>query len=320
MAQAVEVLQRAVDEDVVPAVEVERRHLDLPVARAQAPALPVGVIVGMLQPIVKIRRDALVIGKKRREVLQWQEPVPFGELVRHGLVHHRVDRRAVGIAAHVAIGDRGHRPILREGLVERAALIGPTVVIIGRGHRRNDGDQVWRLNRGGQELRRAWIGEAVHTYLAVRLRKAGGPLDGVVAVVGFVDEGIEEAVRLVLAAHVLRDDDVAMGGVEAGRGIDVRLRDVLVVGEPQQDDGIGTGLVRCKYVGAQNDAVAHRGGHVLLHRIGAGLAGCGRRRCQRCEQREQEEGGVLGEEPQPWGGVHRGPPSSGMLGDKPGGR
>src|SRR2546422_1715964 len=42
VAQAVEVLQRAVDEDVVPAVEVERRHLDLPVARAQAPALPVG--------------------------------------------------------------------------------------------------------------------------------------------------------------------------------------------------------------------------------------------------------------------------------------
>ena len=167
-------------------------------------------------------------------------------------------------------GEVADGPGLLEREREGAALVAPAVVVVRGGHRRRDRGQVRRLLGGGEPLGGADVGEAVHADLAARARQGGGPLDRVVAVLHLVPERVELALRGVGAAHVLDDDDVALGGVVGGRAVDVGLRRGLVVGQAHQDDRVGAVLPRAVDVGQQHGAVAHGGRHVelALHRAG----------------------------------------------------
>ena len=95
-----------------------------------------------------------------------------------------------------------------------------------------------RARVGQLQLGPAVVGATDGADAAVRPRQRGGPLDGVVAVlgvhvVGAVEAGLELAIGGVSAAHVLDDVDVsALGQLpapldEAG----------LVVGRPLHDGG-----------------------------------------------------------------------------------
>ena len=65
------------------------------------------------------------------------------------------------------------------------------------------------MGRGGGPLRVAEVGLARHAHAPVAPRPARRPLDGVVAVVDLVPEGVPLALGAVLAAHVLDDAGVA---------------------------------------------------------------------------------------------------------------
>src|SRR5882762_7699741 len=115
---------------------------------------------------------------------------------------------------------------------------------------------------------------------------AAAHFDGVVTVVRLVSERVEEPIRLVLATDVLDDHDVAMRGVEAWRGVDVRLREVLVVGQPQQDHRKRARRGRREDVRAQDGAVSHGGRDVVRLRVGAAL---GSRCCPRWDRHSEGE-------------------------------
>src|SRR5262249_28005464 len=81
----------------------------------------------------------------------------------------------------------------------------------------------------------------------------GGPLHGVVPVVRLVPERVELALRLVAAARVLEDDDVAVR-----REYYARVRRGAVVGRALQEDGELSGRVGPVHVRDELHAVAHR--------------------------------------------------------------
>ena len=139
LTHPVEVLQGAVDEDVVPAVKVQCWNGNLVIARANAPPLPVGIVVWVSQPVKEVGCHARVFGMQWWKVFEGQKPVPLGELVLDGLVHLGVQRTAIGIAPNRAVGDGAHGPVFGEGLVEGSAFVGPSVMVIGRRHGRDDG-------------------------------------------------------------------------------------------------------------------------------------------------------------------------------------
>ena len=138
---------------------------------------------------------------------------------------------------------------------------------------RDDGAQVRGAGVGKLQLRPAVVGASDGSDAPVRPRQRGGPLDGVVAVlgvtvVGAVEAGPEVAVGGVSPAHVLDDVDVpALGQLpppldEAG----------LVVRRPLHDDGEPAGRVGPVHVGPQRDAVPQASLNVALH-DGAPAAG-----------------------------------------------
>src|SRR5215475_3019366 len=114
----------------------------------------------------------------------------------HRLVRERVLREAGG-------------PGLVEPLLERASLIGPAFVIIARSDDRADSGEMRWIRDRGEHLRGADVGAAEHADFSVGVGKRGGPLDRIVSVVGFVDEGVELAFGAVAAARVFGDDDAA---------------------------------------------------------------------------------------------------------------
>src|ERR1700679_2220100 len=111
------------------------------------------------------------------------------------------------------------RPGLIEPLLERSALIGPALVIVAGGDDGADAGEMRRGGDGGEHLRGADVAAAEHTDFSVGVGKRGGPLDGVVAVVGLVDEGVELSFGAVTAARVFHDDDeAALGAANADAG------------------------------------------------------------------------------------------------------
>src|SRR5581483_10413104 len=76
--------------------------------------------------------------------------------------------------------------------------------------------------------------------------------DGIVAVLRLVDERLPLPFRVELAPYILRHENVAAPGVEAGLQ---RLR--AAIGRALQDDGELARRVRAIDVGGQLDAVAH---------------------------------------------------------------
>ncbi len=194
LAHADEVLDRAVDEEIVPALEIERRHGDVRPSPSDAPRLPVRVVVGVFQPVEVVRGDARILRVERRIVLQRQEQLPLvGVCLLRGR-ELRVEGRAFRKMPHGAVRDAVHRPVLREGLVERAAFVRPAVPVVGRRHRRDDRSEMRWSKRRRKPLRRAGIRESVHPDLAVRLRQRRGPFDRVVPVSRFASKRIPHAV------------------------------------------------------------------------------------------------------------------------------
>ena len=168
-------------------------------------------------------------------------------------------------------------------------LIRPALVVFGGGDVGEDRDQVGRVRRGGQHLRRADVGAAPHADPSVGVRERGRPLDGVEAVVGFVPERIELAFGVEPAAHVLPDHHVAGGG-ERTRLADAALPVVRRALEQRGEAAFRVGPV---HVGHEGDAVAglHLDADLDLEAVRLGGApGSGARagHCERDGAREDE--------------------------------
>jgi hypothetical protein len=117
-----------------------------------------------------------------------------------------------------------------------------------------------RVRNGSQHLRGAHVRPAEHAHSSVGIRKSGGPLDGVISVIGLVLERVPLTLGGVAATHVLDyDDESASGAFEAEINVIV-----LVIGCALHENGklaVGGGMVN---VGAEDNAVAHFDGNVAL--------------------------------------------------------
>ena len=158
-----------------------------------------------------------------------------------------------GFARQRVFGQAG-RPGLIEPLLERAALIRPAFVIVAGGDDRADAGEVRRISDGREHLRGADVAAAEHADFSVGVGKSGGPLDGVVAVVGLVDESVELAFGTVAAAGVFGDDDeAALCATDADAGFVAAI--VRRAHEKDGEFAVGLGTVD---VGFEDDAVTHR--------------------------------------------------------------
>ena len=131
---------------------------------------------------------------------------------------------------------------------------------VGGDHAGDHRDEVRRARMGHGPLRPAVVGAAPRPDAPVGPRLGGRPFHGVVAVLGIVYVGAEEAqfqlaARGVSAAHVLHDDCVA--ALDEGGGLFDREIALFVVWRSAEKGGEGTGAVWQEYVGAQDGAVAH---------------------------------------------------------------
>ena len=100
-------------------------------------------------------------------------------------------------------------------MLERAALIGPTIVIVGRRDVGGNSRQMRRPGDRGGILRRTHVGAAEHPDLPVRIRKRSRPLHRVVTVLRFVLERIPFSLRCVSPPNVLCDEAADTAPVKA---------------------------------------------------------------------------------------------------------
>ena len=151
-----------------------------------------------------------------------------GARERRQVLGHVVDRLDQAILARRVAGgmpgdDVGSERRKQPGHVEpqrgRTAFADPGVVEVGRGHDRGDRPEMWRRGGRGHPLRVADVRAADHPDLAVRPRLGGRPFDGVVAVVGLVDERLELAIRCESTARVLEHEDVPAAVARNGSGV-----------------------------------------------------------------------------------------------------
>ena len=131
---------------------------------------------------------------------------------------------------------------------------------VGGDHAGDHRDEVRRARVRQGPLRPAVVGTAPRPDAPVGPGLSGRPLHGVVAVLGVVYVGAEEAqfqlaARGVSAAHVLDDDCVA--ALDEGGGLFDREIARFVVWRSAEKGGEGTGAVWQEYVGTQFRAVAH---------------------------------------------------------------
>ncbi len=115
-------------------------------------------------------------------------------------------------------------------------------------------------------------------HLAVGPGLAGGPLDGVVAVLDVVLIGRVEALRMAPAAHVLQHIDIAGVGIVARLGGSLlrRAADILEIGRAGDDHRPGAGSGGLEHIGGQLRPVAQSG--ELLGGAGGDGGRCGRAR------------------------------------------
>ena len=203
LLEADEILERPLEEDVVPAADMEAGNLDPRVVRVDRRLLPVVVVGGVLEPVGVVRR---IFPREGGRVGQREVPEPVRaagaslEPRDAGPVLRR-ERRVVG---------KARRPVGREREREGAAVVRPALVVLRRRHAGADRHEARRPLGCGEELGGAGIGEAVHRHPAVRALEAGCPLDGVVAVPGLVTERVEVALGAEPPAAVLDDDHPAL--------------------------------------------------------------------------------------------------------------
>jgi hypothetical protein len=273
IAEAHVVAQRALEEDVVPGGDGEGGHLNVLVVLFDGPLAPVVVVVGVGGPVEEVGREVGGGGGSffRRadvengELGEWQdgradEGVNCGGWWEGFVV-------AQGRVLYEAAG-----PGLIEPLLECAALVGPVFVVVGGGDDGADAGEVGRFADGGEHLGCADVGAGEHADFSVGVRQGGGPFNGVVAVVGFVLEGVPLALGGVAAADVLSDDHEAVLDGFGAKGGEA----VLVVGGADEEDVEGTITGGAVDVGEEGDAVAGFHGDVFFDDDGGGDdVGCG---------------------------------------------
>ena len=137
-----------------------------------------------------------------------------------------------------------------------AGLVDPTGMIVSRSGNRRHTLEGWRhgVVTGNQILRQPQIGLAGRPHPAVRPRQAGGPFDGIVAVGGFLKDGVVLSFGFKTAATVLGNKDIAIlriRGVEAV-GIGGAL---FAIRSAAQQDGKTLVRVRPDHVGVQRDPI-----------------------------------------------------------------
>ncbi len=251
-AELDEVPHETVGERVVPAPDVQAWHRDAGVVAVDAPAMPVGVVGRVVEPLAEVRGVTL---ERRRPGVDRQRPV---QAVRAAERPEQLVQAVDVPRAACRVGREERRPGRRERERERPAAVGPAVVVLRAREARADRGERGRPLRRRQQLDRAGVGEAVHPDAAVAARQGGGPLDRVVAVLRLVRERREHAVGGVPAARVLDDDEVALAGVPGWvRVPEVAVRGGLVVGQADQQDGVHPTAERAVDVGPQHRAVAH---------------------------------------------------------------
>ena len=124
------------------------------------------------------------------------------------------------------------------------------------------------MTDGGEHLRGTDIGSAEHADFAVGMGQRGRPLDGVVAVVDFVLEGVPLAFGGVAAAHILDDDEVTTrrGGEAEGGGVLVVGRALRRTGYCHRRGVVDVGIQSDTVAGLHGDAVFYGDAGVLARR------------------------------------------------------
>ena len=109
-------------------------------------------------------------------------------------------------------------PAQARGEPQRALTIEPTVIEIAGGLRGSDANQTGGLLCRGQQLGHALIGKAIHPHSAVRFRAGAYPVDGLRSVASLIAKGIEVALGIAAATHILDDDVVIVSSKPDGVG------------------------------------------------------------------------------------------------------
>ena len=241
-------LERPAQEVVVPAGPVKHRDVEL------------GPQLGEVVP----RPELVALGAGHRQIVEMagQAGGPRQVLQRQvcGVEPQPVDVAAMGLVA-----DPQTRGLQAEGaaLEEQAVEVEPHVT-------RGQAAQGRMKARGRGPLREREVRLADHADLAVAPGLRSDPGDGVVAVVGLVNDGGPFALRLELAAHVLDDAHVSLARPVAAVGGHRGVGFVLAVGEADEDGRealFARPAVRIRrpvHVRRQAHAVAHRHHHAAL--------------------------------------------------------
>ena len=123
------IAQRAALKDVVPGGDGQRGNLNVRVVLFNRPLLPVTVVSGMIEPILKVRRQGV---RQSRAVLS-ELDVEDRKLAQrqNRAADQGIRCLAESVRLKVSCGQR-RGPGFVEPLLECAALIGPVLVIVTR--------------------------------------------------------------------------------------------------------------------------------------------------------------------------------------------
>ena len=268
-AHRVEVVDGALEEDVVPAAGVVAGDLDQVMThphmlcrrrvgdRVKADVDPVGYLVPGERR--EVANGQLPVGRRR-------QPVVVGDRLLEGAAH----RRPVGgVLAHEVVERHLEAPGGGDAELQRATPAEDAVGRLAPGDVGRD-----RLQRRWPELGRrplglAEVGGTVHADVAVGPGLGRRPLDAVVAVDVLGPVGIEFTLRHETAAGVLDHDRVAAPRCLDRVEDEARDGQVLAVREPREQHRVGAVARReediCPLVGA----VAHRDENVEVDSTGA---------------------------------------------------
>ena len=262
-SHAGEVVDRPLEEDVVPATDIERGDVQRVVARRDIEVRPEIIVRRMAGPVIVVRRELaedLVPGQRQA-----------GEFLRQVVCarEQRLKRRICGrvflpLARHGIEGERAHRPGEIEAELERAALIRPSSMVIGSSDRRGDHFQGRVAADRRLPLRQPDVRAAEHADIAVAPRLRDEPFQRVVAVLPLIDEGIEPTLGLEPPAHILHDDRVAAPRRPQGEA-DIGADVLLIVRRPLQERRIRPRPGRAVDIREEYDAVAHRRWYIAIH-------------------------------------------------------
>jgi hypothetical protein len=228
-------------------------------------------------PVGPVGRVSHKIGQEGRATTETVDPVGDRQMSqglvlqrREPLIRIDLERRELGDRLFVAVRGEDRLGHVDEVAQQPGELEDPAVVpvvlkrqLVGR-HRDARGE-VGRTLRRGEVLGDRAVRLAEGAHAAVRARDPGSPLDGVVSVLGLVDEGIPLALGREAPTGVLDDDEVAVRR-EVPRFAEVRGEVVVPLAvrrAPQEHrDGLGGGGP--VHVRVQRHAIARAHGDVVL--------------------------------------------------------